>query len=143
MISLDISILYQILLFLVVWLVLTRVLFRPYLALLEERERRTTGARHDSDELEHEASRLKAEYDEKIAQAQGAGTAAKDSILQAARQERERLLQQARTEAASILDSARRDVQVQLERERELGVAEVAAVAQDMVSKVLGRRVAG
>ncbi len=143
MISLDISILYQIVLFVVIWLVLSKVLFRPYLDLLEERERKTTGARHDSDELEHEGSRLKAEYEEKIAQAQNAGTAAKDNIVQVARQERERLLQQARAEAASILDSARRDVQVQLERERELAAAEVAAVAQDMVSKVLGRRIAG
>ena len=143
MISLDISILYQIVLFVVVWLVLSKVLFRPYLDLLEERERETTGASHQSVELEHEANRLKAEYEEKIHRARGVGAAAKDRVVQAARQESERLLQQARAEAASILDSARRDVQVQLERERDLGAAEVAAVAQDMVSKVLGRRVAG
>ena len=141
MISLDISILYQIVIFLVLWLTLSKVLFRPYLDLLEERERKTTGTRHDTSQLEHEGARLKAEYEEKITQARRAGIAAKDAIIQEGRQERERLLQQAREEAARTLESARHDVQSQLERERELAASEVAGVAQDMVSKILGRRV--
>ena len=40
MISLDISILYQIILFVVLWLILKKILFQPYLRLLEERERK-------------------------------------------------------------------------------------------------------
>ena len=141
MISLDISILYQIVIFLVLWLVLSKVLFRPYLDLLEERERKTTGTRHDTSQLEHEGARLKAEYEEKITQARRAGIAAKDAIIREGRQERERLLQQACEEAARTLESVRRDVQSQLEWERQLAASEVVGVAQDMVSKVLGRRV--
>ena len=141
MISLDISILYQIVIFLVLWLILSKVLFRPYLNLLEERERKTSGARHDTGELEQAGARLKAEYEGKISQARSAGTAAKDAIIQEGRQERERLLQQAREEAARALESVRREVQSQLERERELAAAEVAGVAQDMASKLLGRKV--
>jgi len=52
MISLDLSVVYQIVLFLVLWFVLSKVLFRPYLKLLEEREGKTAGARQDSAELE-------------------------------------------------------------------------------------------
>lgn len=141
MISLDISVLYQIIIFVLLWLALSKILFRPYLNLLDERERRTTGAQHDSAELEREGARLKAEYEEKIAQARAAGTATKDAIVQEGRQERERLLQQARDEAARTLEGARREVQSQLERERQLLASEVAVVARDMVSKILGRRV--
>ena len=141
MISLDISIFYQIVIFVVLWLLLSKVLFRPYLGLLDERERKTIGTRHDTGQLEHEGARLKAEYEEKITQARRAGIAAKDAIIREGRQEREGLLQQAREEAARTLESMRRDVQGQLERERELAAAEVVSVAQDMVSKVLGRRV--
>jgi F-type H+-transporting ATPase subunit b len=141
MISLDISILYQIVIFVVLWLLLSKVLFRPYLGLLDERERKTIGTRHDTGQLEHEGARLRAEYEEKITQARRAGIAAKDAIIRDGRQEREGLLQQAREEAARTLESMRSDVQGQLERERELAALEVAGVAQDMVSKVLGRRV--
>ena len=141
MISLDISVLYQIIIFVLLWLALSKILFRPYLNLLDERERRTTGAQHDSGELEREGARLKAEYEEKIAQARVAGTATKDAIVQEGREERERVLQQARDEAARTLEGARREVQSQLERERQLLTSEVAEVARDMVSKILGRRV--
>ena len=141
MISLDISILYQIVIFVVLWLLLSKVLFRPYLSLLDERERKTIGTRHDTGQLEHEGARLRAEYEEKITQARRAGIAAKDAIIRDGQQEREGLLQQAREEAARTLESMRRDVQGQLERERELAALEVVGVAQDMVNKVLGRRV--
>lgn len=142
MISLNISILYQIILFVVLWLILSKLLFQPYLRLLDERERRTTGAQHDSAHLEHEGERLRAQYQEKIAQAQAAGYAAKEAILQQARQERETILAAARQEAAESLERVRAEVASAMERERQLAAAEAVVVAGEMVSKVLGRRVA-
>ena len=142
MISLDISILYQIILFVALWLILNKILFQPYLRLLEERERRTIGAEHDSADLEHEGARLRAQYEEKIAQAQSAAYAAKDAILQEARQQREKILGEARAAAASKLEQARREISLALEKEKALAAAEAATVAGEMVSKVLGRKVA-
>lgn len=142
MISLDLSILYQIILFVALWLILNKILFQPYLRLLEERERRTIGAEHDSADLEHEGARLRAQYEEKIAQAQTAAYAAKDAILQEARQQREKILGEARAAAASKLEQARREISLALEKEKALAAAEAATVAGEMVSKVLGRKVA-
>src|SRR5216117_174574 len=130
MISLDYSIAYQIVLFLVLWVILSKVLFGPYLNLLDERERRTTGAQHDSSDLEQEGARLRAQYEEKIAQAQTAGHAAREAILQEGRQQREKLLTQGR------------EVESQMQRERQLAAAEARTVAQEMVEKILGRHVA-
>ena len=141
MIHLDFSIAYQIILFLVLWVILNKVLFQPYLHLLAERERKTTGAQHDSTDLEHEGARLKAQYEEKISQAQAAGYAAKDAILQDGRQQREKILSQAREEATGTLEGVRNEVAAALEQERRLAAAEVATVAGEMVTKVLGRRV--
>lgn len=142
MISLDYSIAYQIVLFLVLWVVLSKVLFGPYLNLLDERERRTTGARHDSTDLEQEGARLRAEYEEKIAQAQAAGHAAREAILREGRQQREKLLTQAREGAMGMLEGVRREVESQMQRERQLAAAEARTVAQEMVEKILGRHVA-
>jgi F-type H+-transporting ATPase subunit b len=141
MISLDISILYQIIIFLVLWLILSKVMFRPYLDLLDERERKTTGAIYDTSALESEGARLKAEYEGKIAEAKSAGTAAKEAIIQEGRWERERLVQQARGEAAILISNERREIQSELERNRNLATAEAGDIAQDMVGKILGRRV--
>jgi len=141
MISLDYSVVYQIVLFLGLSVILNKVLFRPYLNLLEERERKTTGAQHDSTDLEREGARLRAQYEEKIAQAQAAGYATKEVIVQEARQQREKLLTQARDEATSMLAAVRQDVETQLQKDQQLIAAEVKTVAREMASKILGRDV--
>ncbi len=142
MISLDLSVVYQIVFFLVLWFVLSKVLFRPYLKLLEERENKTAGALHDTADLEREGARLKAQYEERIAQAQAAGGAVKESVLQEARQRREQVLSQARQEATATLELARRGVASQVAGERQLAAAEAATVARQMASKILGRNLA-
>jgi F-type H+-transporting ATPase subunit b len=142
MISLDYSVIYQVILFFLLWIVLSKILFRPFLDLLEERERRTIGVQHDATDLEREGAQLRAQYEDKIAQAQAAGYAAKEAVLQEGRQQRERLLTQAREEAASMLEAARREVESQMEKERQLSATEAGVVAQQMVHKILGREVA-
>jgi F-type H+-transporting ATPase subunit b len=142
MITLDYSVVYQIILFVVLWLILNKVLFQPYLHLLEERERKTTGAQHDSADLEHEGAKLKGQYEEQISQAQSAGYAAKETIVQEARQQREKILGQAREEAANTLNRLRQEVATAMEQEKRLAASEVSIVAVEMVSKVLGRKVA-
>lgn len=142
MISLDISIVYQVILFVVLWLVLNKVLFQPYLKLLDERERRTSGAQHDSTELEHEGARLRAQYEEKIAQAQSVAAVEREAILQVAREEREKILGQARQDAEQTLAQRRQEIATALESERRLAAAEAATLAADIAGKVLGRRVA-
>jgi F-type H+-transporting ATPase subunit b len=142
MIALDSSVVWQILLFLVLWLIVTKILFRPYMALLEEREQKTTGAYEHSSSLEHEAERLRAQYEQAIADAVAAGQVSKEAIVQEGRQQREALLSDAREEAARMLERVRLEIQSQLTRERELALREADAVAHDMVAKILGRRVA-
>ncbi|HEX6440041.1 MAG TPA: ATP synthase F0 subunit B [Candidatus Binatia bacterium] len=141
MIALNISVLWQILLFLGLWLIVSKVLFRPYMTVLEQREQKTTGADDSSEHLEQQAERLRAQYEETIVNAAAAGNASKNAIVQQARQQREALLTSAREEAAGILERVRQEVQSQLAQEHELAVREADAVAQDMVSKILGRRV--
>jgi len=142
MINLDISIVYQIILFVLLWVILNKLLFQPYLKLLADRESRTIGAQHDSSDLEQEGARLKAQYDEKIAQAQAAGYASKDAILQDGRQQREKILHQAHEDATGTLERVRHEVATAMEQERHAAAAAAVSVAGAMASKVLGRTVA-
>ena len=141
MISLDITVVYQIVLFLILWLVLSRVLFRPYLGLLKERDKSTFGARQASADLEEQGARLRAQYEQKIQEAQSRGRAMKEAILQEARLQSEQLIGEAREEAAGSLAQVRADVQRQIDSERQFAEAEADRLARDMVSKILGRNV--
>ena len=86
----DYTIVYQIILFLILWAILSKVLFHPYLALLDERERKTAGALREASDLEREGERLRVEYEEKIAQAQAAGYAAREAVVNEASRQREK-----------------------------------------------------
>src|SRR5215470_14802651 len=120
----DYTIVYQIILFLILWAILSKVLFHPYLALLDERERKTTGTLREAGDLEREGERLRVEYEEKIAQAQAAGYAAREAIVKAASEQRGKLLAQARGEAASALEKVREEVRIQMEKEKQLAIVE-------------------
>src|SRR6187455_151 len=111
MIAINISVLWQILMFLGLWLIVSKVLFRPYMTVLEQREQKTTGADDSSEHLEQQAERLRAQYEETIVNAAAAGNASKNAIVQQARQQREALLTSAREEAAGILERVRQEVQ--------------------------------
>jgi hypothetical protein len=72
------------------------------------------------------------------AQAQAAGYAAKEAILQEARQQREKVLNQAREEASVLEGTAGSG---EPDTKAALAAAEVRTIAQEMASKVLGRNV--
>src|ERR1700741_4997517 len=132
---------YQIILFLILWAILSKILFHPYLALRDERERKTGGTLREAADLEREGERLRVEYEEKIAQAQAAGYAAKEAIVKEAQSQREKRLAETRQEAAQLLEKARAEVRAEMDRERQLAVAEAENIARDMVSKILGRNI--
>jgi F-type H+-transporting ATPase subunit b len=138
----DFTAVYQIVLFLVLWAILDRVLFRPYLRLLDERERRTGGARAEIADLQTKAERLRAQYQEKISVAEAEARAAREAILTDAREQRDAIVGSARQEAARILETVRADIAKQMQTERQLAASEASAVARDMARKVLGRDVA-
>lgn len=142
MITIDHTVVVQILAFLLFWLVLSKILFRPLLALLEERERRTEGFKAEAASLKEEAERLKAEYEAGIARAAEEANAAKGVIVREAHEARERFLALAREEAARVIESARKEVELEMQRGRELAVRESEVIAQQMAEKILGRNVA-
>lgn len=141
MIALDYTVIVQIVSFLFLWFLLTRLLFRPFIGLLEERERRTEGVKAETASLLEEGEHLRVEYENEIARARDEGNAAKETILQEARQAREMILAEAREEAARRLEVVRGEVQRELQRGRELAAREAEVIAHEMAEKILGRKV--
>lgn len=141
MIALDYTVFVQIVSFLFLWFLLTRLLFRPFLGLLEERERRTEGVRAEAAALTQEAERFRAEYEGRIATARDEGGAIKQTLRLEALELRESLLAQTREAAARHLQTMREEVQRELRRAREVGAREAEVIARQMVEKILGRKI--
>jgi F-type H+-transporting ATPase subunit b len=140
MISLDYSVILQILFFLLFWFLMDRIIFKPFLGLLDERERRTEGAKAETAALIEEAERLRAEYESGMAKAQEEAEAVKEAILVDARRSREQLLTQAREEAGKMMERSRGEIRIELQKARELVLREAEAIARQMTETILGRR---
>jgi F-type H+-transporting ATPase subunit b len=141
MIDFVYTVLVQIIAFLALWFLLSKVLFRPFIALLEERENRSEGLKAAAASLVAEGERLRAEYESAIAKANEEGAAVKETILREARQTRERLLAESRAQAAARMTAVREDIKKEMAKGRELALQEAAVIARQMAEKVLGRMV--
>jgi F-type H+-transporting ATPase subunit b len=144
MIALDsiATVLIQVVAFLALWFLLSKFLFKPFIALLEEREKRTEGLKAAAASLTAEVERLRAEYESAIAKANEEGAAVKETILQETRRTRERLLAESRTQAAERLAAVREEIHKEIAKGREPALQEAAAIARLMAEKVLGRKIA-
>ena len=141
MIAIDYSLPVQIVAFLLLWFLLNKLLFQPFLRLIEEREKRTEGAHWETDALIAEGERLRTEYENRIAKARDEAEAAKQTIVAEAGRAREQVLARARESAASSLQATRRQLTQEMAAARRLIGQEAQAVAQQMAEKVLGRRI--
>jgi F-type H+-transporting ATPase subunit b len=141
MIALDYTVFVQIVSFLFLWFLLNQLVFKLFLGVLEDRERRTEGVKAETASLIEEAERMRAEYENGIQKARDEGRSAKERVLYDARQQRENLLARAREEASRVLGAAREEVQKELRRSREFAAREAEAIARQLVERILGRRV--
>lgn len=139
MIAFDYTVLIQIVAFLVFWFLLTKLLFKPFIDLLEQREHKTEGTKSEAAALKEEGERLSKEYEQAIARVVEGGRAAKEKIVEEGRQAREMLLSQVRDEAARKVGAARAEIRKELEKGRALAGREAEAIARQMAEKILGR----
>ena len=140
MISIDFSLVVQIVLFLILWSILRRVLFGPVGRLMAERERRTEGAHAEARSITEEGKELQAQYDAAVAQARAEGEAIKSEIRDEALKARNVILSQGRDAATQKIQEIREEVQKELEAARRVVATNAEALAQEMAEKVLGRK---
>jgi len=62
----DYTIIIQFVIFLLTWMIIGRLLFKPIASLLEERRRKTGGARQEAERLLEKVEELSSEYQARI-----------------------------------------------------------------------------
>jgi F-type H+-transporting ATPase subunit b len=141
LIDLDQTVFIQLGIFLFLMLMLSRLLWRPYLRIRGERVTRVEGYRQ-------EAARLEADASERLARAEAALTEARRhgarerAVARAEAQAREQaLLAEANVEAQRTLAAARVRLDATLATERAKLGAEAGEVARAAAARILGREV--
>jgi len=134
------TILYQAVLFVVLYFVLKQLVFEPFLASLDARHRRTRGAIEDAAKLREETTRLQAEYEQQMTAIRREAAAAADEIHRQAEKEEHEIIDAARQEAARSNAQARETIAAQTEATRSALAAETDHLSQDILATLLGHR---
>lgn len=122
-------------LFLFMLFVLKFVLIDPYVKIVEERERRTEGARDGADDLQRKAQETLLAYEERLSTARREAMDLRTGLRTGAEEKREAQVAQARDEAAQLLATRR----AQIEEQTKVADAAIEREAQALSQTIVGR----
>ena len=141
MININVTLLVQLLNFLLLMFLLNRLLFRPLVRLLDERTARTEGRRAQAVKAEAEADAMLADYEIKLRGARAEADQARSKVLREADSKRQALLEQATAEAAKTVAAIRARVRVETEQARQVLKDQANSLAADAAARILGRSI--
>jgi len=141
LIDLDFTVLIQFGLFLLTAIIANQLLFKPYLKMRDERSAGIEGARNEADRLSAEADARLANYDEKLAAARDRANVQRRSIRTEAANHQREVTEKARLEAQQAFTAARAKVEQETAKAREELMPKADQLANDIASKLLGRKV--
>ncbi|HEY2772926.1 MAG TPA: ATP synthase F0 subunit B [Candidatus Binatia bacterium] len=134
----DYTFLIQLATFFVLLALLRKLLFEPFMALLDERAQKTTGDIAKAERSRAEVQALSTRVDAELAKARAAAGAEIDTVRGQARQEAARLLTDAQNEAGARLAELRGEVATATREARTQLAGDAKSLADAMVAAVLG-----
>ena len=136
----DLSLFWVIFFVLLLTFVLNRLLFKPLLRVMEERQRAVTSARELAERSAHEARRATAEFDRKTGEARADLYRQMDEMRRTALEERAAIMNQTRAEAESEISAASATLQAEADEARRRLSVDAEALGSAVAERILGRK---
>ena len=128
----------QIITFVILWQGLKRLVFDPYLQLLDQRDRRTVTAQAEAEKLVAEAEKVRLDYEQSLQKMRVQMAQEAAAARNVAQEEGQRALAAARTSANEEMLRMRAQVAAQVEAARQSLSAQAASIAEEMLQRVTG-----
>lgn len=141
MVDINISLLIQIVNFLVLLVALHYILFKPLLGAMQERQQNISGAFTDAKTAQDKVQALLAQYNASLAESKQKATAAYGALYQQGLDAQRDMIASERTKAGEQLDKARKEIESASTSARAEIRKEAEKLSQDISAKLLGRAV--
>lgn len=141
MLELNITILYQIIGFVILLPILNKLLYKPFLKLLKEREEKTEGALKKAADMDKEVADGVAAYEKRLKEAALKGTEEKNRLRQEAHACEKDILDKARVAAAQELSRFKTALEKELTSVRIMVKDEAMGISRSIASKMLDRNI--
>jgi F-type H+-transporting ATPase subunit b len=141
MVSIDYSIIAEIIGYLILLVILNAILYKPIRRLLKERASRMSAIQSDVEKYERNAEQLLKDFDMKLAEARASGQGAMEKLKQEAREEEHQLSEASNKEADARKQELMAELTSEIDAARKDLTAKVEAFAMDISQKLLGRAI--
>ena len=140
-IDFDGSVVIQFVAFLILFIIIKPLLLDPFLKLMEEREKRTEGARADARKMDEKAGDIIKRYESELDKVRRIANEERDRLRAEAQKLEARILAEARDETAKVVEEGKAKLAGERDAIRRDLAAMTAAMSTDAASCVLGREV--
>jgi F-type H+-transporting ATPase subunit b len=134
-VDLDFTVLIQLGLFLLCFLLLRSLVFKPLLRLVDERRAQTLGAREDAKRLDGEADERTKKVSRAVNEAKSQAADERERLRQLAKRREQEIVQAAKDEAARVADAAR----IKVEAQRAAGEREAQGHVRELAGGIAAR----
>ena len=142
LIDFDFTALIQLVIFAIVGFAASRLLFRPYLKMREERTAGIEGARAEAEQMSAQADAQMADYEAKLAQARKRADEERRKARAEAAKYQQEITEKARGEAVKAISEAQSQVAETAQATRGELLPRADEIGADIASRLLGRKVA-
>ena len=136
----DLSVVWVIVFVLLLTVVLDRLLFKPLLRVMEERQRAIVSARELAERSASEARRASAEFERKTGEARAELYTQMDEMRRAALEERAAIMNRTRAAAEAEIAAASAKLQSEADEARRRLSADADALGAAVAERILGRK---
>ena len=140
MISINATLFLQILHFLILVFILDRLMFRPIMRVVKDRDKHIQNENEQLNNLKGETEELIARCLSLERNAKREASAESSNIKKEAIEVTERIFSDTRGEVAAIRDEADREIELKLKEARQSLQDEAFILAEDLTEKLIGRR---
>lgn len=130
---------FQIILFLAVWMFLRKFLFEPHLAVLQQRTQRSEGALKEAQQVRADAESIETRYKIQLAETRTGTMQQVDTVYRAAEEQAKVVTDEARSEANQTLANMRASLLQEIEAARKDLESRTPEFARTIAEKLLGR----
>ncbi|MCK9262901.1 MAG: F0F1 ATP synthase subunit B [Deltaproteobacteria bacterium] len=142
MIELNWTFFVQIFNFLLLMFILNKILYKPILKVLDEREARIAGGQEKAKELLDESQSILKSYNEKLYGAKIDAMTVKNSSRKQAVDEANEIIENARRNAETIVLDVQKEMAEEIARVKSELEPEIGVMAGTIAQQILGRKVA-
>jgi F-type H+-transporting ATPase subunit b len=139
--SVDKTLIIQIIIFIAAIFILNSLLFKPLLELVGRREKLTTGTIEEANQLGEKVNQIINEYNLKLNEARAQAIEERNEIRRQAQSAYDDIVKKAREEAQALLEEAKAKLQSETKEIKEKVRSDIEVLAREMASRILGKEV--